>query len=132
MTEASSGYLSSHSSAASRDAPHLRPTDVPEPRNAKILAPTLTTTSPSQGSSGQAPGLARQYASNSSHVMAGSPGSVTSAILSTSRGSAGDATARSAERLLPAHRGAPTHAADVRSEERRVGKECRSRLAPAH
>src|ERR1700722_3428647 len=80
MTEASSGYCSSHSSAPSRDAPHLTPTDVPEPRNAKILAPTLTTTSPSQGSSCQAPGLARQYASNSSHV--------TSAILSTSRGSA--------------------------------------------
>src|SRR5260370_1308854 len=73
MTEASSGYLSSHSSAASRDSPHLRPTDVPEPRNAKILAPTLTTTSPCQGSSCQAPGLARQYASNSSHVMPGSP-----------------------------------------------------------
>src|SRR5580692_6477631 len=73
MTEASSGYRSSHSSATSRDAPHLRPTDVSEPRNAKILAPTLTTTSPSQGSSCQAPGLARQYASNSSHVMAGSP-----------------------------------------------------------
>src|SRR5580693_3068779 len=105
MTEASSGYLSSHSSAASRDAPHLRPTDVPEPRNAKILAPTLTTTSPSHGSSCQAPGLARQYASNSSGVM------VTFAILSTSRGSAGDATARSAERLLPAHRGEPAHTA---------------------
>src|SRR5580658_3967631 len=73
MTEASSGYLSSHSSAGSRQAPHLRPTDVPEPRNAKILAPTLTTTSPSQGSSCQAPGLARQYASSSSHVIASSP-----------------------------------------------------------
>src|SRR5580693_350981 len=73
MTEASSGYLSSHSSAASREAPHLRPTDVPEPRNAKILAPTLTTTSSSQGSSCQAPGLATQYASSSSHVIASSP-----------------------------------------------------------
>src|SRR5271170_8411178 len=73
MTEASSGYRCTHSSATSRDAPHLRPTDVPEPRNAKILAPTLTTTSPSQGSSCQAPGLARQYASSSSHVIASSP-----------------------------------------------------------
>src|SRR5579871_1451382 len=70
MTEASSGYRSSHSSAASREAPHLTPTEVPEPRNAKILVPTLTTTSPSHGSSCQAPGLARQYASRSSHVIA--------------------------------------------------------------
>ena len=30
------------------------------PKNAKIFGPTLTTTSPSQGSSCQAPGLARQ------------------------------------------------------------------------
>src|SRR3712207_7613312 len=35
------------------------------PRNAKILGPTLTTTSPSQGSSCQAPGLARQYSRSS-------------------------------------------------------------------
>jgi len=33
---------------------------VPEPKNAKILPPTLATTSPSHGSSCQAPGLARQ------------------------------------------------------------------------
>src|SRR4029077_5301286 len=111
MTEASSGYRSSHSSATSRDAPHLRPTDVPEPRNAKILAPTLTTTSPSHGSSCQAPGLARQYPSNSSHVMAYSPAVVTFAILSTRPGSAAVATARSAERLLPAPRGGPAHTA---------------------
>ena len=32
----------------------------PDPKNAKILAQTLTVMSPSQGSSCQAPGLARQ------------------------------------------------------------------------
>src|SRR6185312_13113666 len=71
MTDASCGYRSSHSSAASRLAPHFTPTDgvSPDPKNAKILPPTLATTSPSHGSSCQAPGLARQYASSSSQVM---------------------------------------------------------------
>src|SRR5215208_4149987 len=42
--------------------------------NAKILAPTLATWSPSQGWSGQAPGLPRQCARSSSGVIAeGSP-----------------------------------------------------------
>ena len=37
----------------------------PSPRKAKILLPTLTTRSPSHGSSRQAPGLPRQYSSQS-------------------------------------------------------------------
>jgi hypothetical protein len=40
----------------------------PEPRKAKIFGPTLTTVSFSQGSSCQAPGFDRQYASSSSFV----------------------------------------------------------------
>src|SRR5437868_14021698 len=44
-----------------------------EPRKAKILSPTLTTTSPSQGSSRHAPGLARQYASQSILTIPASP-----------------------------------------------------------
>src|SRR6516162_6355566 len=56
------------------DGPHLSPTAVPGPRNAKTLLPTLTTTSPSQGSSCHAPGLARQYASSSSQVIKPPPG----------------------------------------------------------
>src|ERR1700756_2098800 len=72
MTEASSGYLSSHSLAASRVAPHLRPTPgwlSPVPRKAKIFWPTLVTTPSPHGSSCQAPGLARQYSTSSSQVM---------------------------------------------------------------
>src|ERR1017187_7841659 len=73
MTEASSGYRSSHSSAASRLGPHFSPMDPSacpssEPMNTKILLPTFATTSPSHGSSCQAPGLARQYASTSALV----------------------------------------------------------------
>src|SRR5262244_1142274 len=72
MTEASSGYRTSHSSATSLVGPHFSPSVVAssEPRNAKILPPTLATTSPSHGSSCHAPGLARQYASISALVMA--------------------------------------------------------------
>src|SRR6202044_4093234 len=72
ITRASSGYRSSHSSAVSRLAPHLTPTESvsPDPRNAKILLPTLATTSPSHGSSFSAPGLAREQDSQLSHVMA--------------------------------------------------------------
>jgi hypothetical protein len=69
ITEASSGYRVSHSSATSRSGPHLRPIDGPvDPKKAKILLPTLATPSPSHGSSRHAPGLARQYATTSSHV----------------------------------------------------------------
>ena len=64
ITDASSGNLSSHSSATSRVAPPLTPTES-APRKAKILprspSPTLMTGwSWSHGLSGQAPGLARQ------------------------------------------------------------------------
>src|ERR671913_1178837 len=61
MTDASSGYSWSHSSASAREEPHLTPT-APSPRKAKILSPTLATRSPSHGSSGQAPGLASAWA----------------------------------------------------------------------
>jgi hypothetical protein len=66
MTAASPGKRSSHSSATSREAPHLTPTpraSPPEPterRKAKIFWPTLVTTPSPHGSSCQAPGLARQ------------------------------------------------------------------------
>src|SRR5437764_12832705 len=70
ITDASSGYRCSHSSATSRFGPHLSPTDETgaEPRKAKILEPTFTTTSPSHGSSCHAPGLPRQYLNSSSYV----------------------------------------------------------------
>src|SRR5918993_748950 len=61
MTDASSGYSRSHSSASAREEPHLTPT-APSPRKAKILSPTLATRSPSHGSSGHAPGLASAWA----------------------------------------------------------------------
>src|SRR5215813_9662699 len=72
MTEASSGYRASHSLATSLVGPHFSPTMAvsSEPKNMKILLPTLATTSPSHGSSCHAPGLARQYASISALVMA--------------------------------------------------------------
>src|SRR4051812_37585447 len=71
VTEASSGYRCSHSSASTRVAAHLTPTVPPalrvavtSPRKTKIFGPTLTTVSPSHGWSCHAPGLARQYLSN--------------------------------------------------------------------
>src|SRR5260370_42663706 len=65
----------SHSSATSLVGPHFTPTDGDDsfPRNAKILLPTFTTASPSHGSSCHAPGLARQWASRSSHLITTPP-----------------------------------------------------------
>ena len=62
MTVASPGYRTSHSSAISRLAPHLRPirSGSPEPRKAKIFEPTFVTTSSSHGWSCHAPGFDRQ------------------------------------------------------------------------
>src|SRR5690242_3977462 len=64
ITEASSGYRASHSSASSRVAPHFTPR-VLSPRKAKIFAPTLATWSSSQGWSAHAPGLPRAYSRSS-------------------------------------------------------------------
>src|SRR5260370_18880630 len=65
----------SHSSAPSLGGPHFTPTDGDDsfPRNAKILLPTFTRASPSHGSSCHAPGLARQWASRSSHLITTPP-----------------------------------------------------------